>query len=167
MRRFGLAFRAGPDDGDARLARSLRSVSCLPPPHAHSSLLPQGAHSAVVRARAPRMSRAIEASLGDAGRLNGKHSEDTINNHPLYTAAGSCRCHLLLLPASDRGAARADLALDLRLHLRLQRLHLVELAAAQRALDAVHVVVLGASDGLDGDLALGCRARRAAAGSPG
>ena len=47
----------------------------------------------------------------------------------------------LLLPASDRGAARADLALDLRLHLRLQRLHLVELAAAQRALDAVHVVV--------------------------
>ena len=47
----------------------------------------------------------------------------------------------LLLPASDRGAARADLALDLRLHLRLQRLHLVELAAAQRALDAVQVVV--------------------------
>ena len=46
----------------------------------------------------------------------------------------------LLLPAGDRGAARAELALDLRFHLRLQRLHLVELAAAQRALDAVQVV---------------------------
>ena len=59
----------------------------------------------------------------------------------------------LLLPAGDRGAARADLALDLRLHLRLQRLHLVELAAAERALDAVHVVVLGLVDRLDRHLA--------------